>query len=89
MPAASCFYLTIDQEKVVLADGDAGRQGSFVQGRVTGMAEDNGMIRLQVDAGIPLSPSLPSEEYQRRPILVGASVTLFIPDSAVQCIADA
>lgn len=89
VPATPHLFLTIDQEKISVAEEYSTEQtGSRIQGRVTSTAEENGMIRMQVDAGISLHVDISYEMYRRRPVLVGETVDLLIPDGAMRCIPD-
>ncbi|MDP3478760.1 MAG: ATP-binding cassette domain-containing protein [Desulfoprunum sp.] len=86
-PAEPVFNLRIDQEKILLPEENGGDEpGSLVEGRVIRTGEEDGGIRVNLDAGIDLTFRLSREAYQRRSILVGERITVLIPDSAVRCI---
>lgn len=88
-PASQHFFLTIDQKKIsIFEELNVNQAGNRLHGRVTGTVEENGMVRVQVDAGVSFNFSMPSEMYRAKPALIGGSVTLWIPDEAVHCIAD-
>ena len=89
VPVSQHFFLTIDQGKIsILEEISVEQTGNLLQGRVTGTVEEKGMIRMQVDAGISFNFSISSEMYRAKPALIGESVTLWIPDEAMHCIAD-
>ncbi len=87
IPVEPVFNLRIDQEKILFPGENGGDQaGSLVEGRVIRTGEEDGGIRVNLDAGIDLTFCLSREAYQRRSVLVGERITVLIPDSAVRCI---
>ena len=84
---ASVIHLEIDQQQILLpGEKDDVQDGSLVEGRVTRLEEDNGGIRVKLEAGIGLTFRLSRETYQRRPFPVGERLTVLIPDTAVRCL---
>jgi len=53
-------------------------------GRVTSVAEENGSVRLVVDAGVSIHVLKPIDEYRSNPITVGQTVQLQVSPTAVQ-----
>ena len=85
--AAPVIHLVIDQQQILFPGEKGGAQdGSLVAGRVTGLEEENGGVRVKVEAGIGLTFRLSRETYQGRPFPVGERLTVLIPDTAVHCL---
>jgi tungstate transport system ATP-binding protein len=87
VPAAPVIHLEIDQRKILLPGDTVGDMaGSLVEGRVSRLEEENGGVRVKLEAGIGLTFRLSREAYQGRPFPVGEMLTVLIPDTAVHCL---
>ena len=86
VPDEPFFTVRIEQEKIRIAtEEEAGRTAGIpVKGRVVLVEESSGAIRVRIDSGVVLQLTLSNQMYAEHPIPVGASVTVLIPEDAVQ-----
>ena len=82
--AASVF---IDPEKIVpLKPSEDPSTANVLQGRVVQMIEENGKVRIVVDAGVWVALLISKKRYQKIGFLVGETISLSIPPEAIHII---
>lgn len=75
--------IRIDPSQIVFNPSSAMKEGLSLSGHVVELSQQNGNIKLTVDAGVRLGVSLSKEQYdQERPVL-GGKVELLIPYQSI------
>jgi ABC-type molybdate transport system ATPase subunit len=54
-----------------------------LQGRVVQMTEENGKVRIVVDAGVWIALLISKKHYQKIGLMVGETIVLSIPPEAI------
>jgi tungstate transport system ATP-binding protein len=79
--------ILIDARMISLVDPQGKDLGpNTLQGKVVALSQENEHIRVLADLGIALNLLLPIDRYQRRPLTIGADITVGIPSEAVQLV---
>jgi hypothetical protein len=77
----------IDPEKIVpqRSPGDPGAADE-IKGRVVQMIEENGKVRIVVDAGAWIALLISKKSYQQNRLMVGETIGLTIPPEAIHLV---
>ena len=82
------FSVFIDPEKIApLKPSEDPSTPDELQGRVVQMTEENGKVRIVVDAGVWIALLISKKHYQKIGFMVGEIVNLNIPPEAIHLIA--
>ena len=74
----------IDPEKIIPEpSAEAMAAATDIKGRVVQMIEENGKVRIVVDAGVWIALLIPKEHYRKIGFLVGETIDLAIPLEAI------
>jgi tungstate transport system ATP-binding protein len=77
--------VVIDPQKVrILLQADAFTEHLQLAGRIVQAGEEAGMVRIVVDAGVPITVILPKDEYRDLRPMVGDRVFVDLPPEAIQ-----
>jgi ABC-type molybdate transport system ATPase subunit len=77
----------IDPDKIVPRPASEDSSGANVlQGRVVQMIEENGKVRIVVDAGVWVALLISKNRYQKIGFMVGETIKLSIPPEAIHLI---
>ncbi len=77
--------VSIDPNRILLNGQAEKKTGeNILDGRVRQVTEVNGNVRVIVDGGLWFTVVVTSEEYRKKPVPVGDTVTLHIPSEAIR-----
>ena len=78
------FSVFIDPEKIIPEPSAENMAAATdIKGRVVQMIEENGKVRIVVDAGVWIALLIPKEHYRKIGFLVGETIDLAIPSNAI------
>ena len=79
------FSVFIDPEKIaVRKPSEDPAAANELQGRVVQIIEENGKVRIVVDAGVWVALLISKKRYQKNGFMVGETIALGIPPEAIQ-----